>query len=395
MVLVFLSSNILICLLPHRYIDANIRESLVILCEEGIFPDKDKNFLWVKDNMTDGSMLNIAISGYGMTAIEEAVYNPWSFEGYDVCSPAEAGLVAIDTQDDTIPRQSYGRYWHGYQIPLRLLHICFNISDIRIINAVILWSLFIVCAVVIYMKMGMAVSFCWVMTLLMFGFPAIPLSMQYVACYYITFMAVLLMLLWPKKFMNNPVFYFVIGGVTCWLDYLTVPLVTIGIPMAINLMYNTGKNSKRIFVLLLMSWAAGYVGIWITKWLLQFLIAEPDFYNAVVGAAQVHFIFNFLPEGFSHKYFLLTSALLAGALAIMLLCYFILYRKTQSLTSRALFLLALMPFVWCFILIGHTVVHNWFAYRTLTVTAFCVMLLIFSKKKITAQSKPRRSEKYA
>lgn len=382
MVSVFIVSNILICLIPHKYIDNNIRESLVILCEEGIFPDKTKNILWVKDNMTDGSMLNIAISGYGMNAIVEAAYNPWSFEGYDLYSPAEAGLMAINTQDNTIPRQSYGRYWHGYQIPLRLLSTTFNIKGIRIFNTVLLWSLFIIVSIILYKKLGISVSVCWLLTFLILGFPAVPLSMQYVACYYITLLAVLSMLLFPKKLMNNTVFYFIIGGLTCYLDFLTVPLVTVGVPLAINILYNNRDLSFKKFCILILSWFCGYGSIWTTKWILQFMIAEPDFYNSVVGAAQVHIIFNFLPDGFLHKYFLITSVLLIVSLVGTLSSYALSYYKKHTTTSKELLVLALIPFVWCFILLGHTVVHNWFTYRTLTVTLFSVMTLIFCKNKV-------------
>ncbi len=382
MVSAFIVSNITVCLLPHKYIDANVRESLEILCEEGIFPDKTKNILWVKDNMTDGSMLNIAISGYGMNAIVEAVYNPWSFEGYDLYSPAEAGLIAIDTQDNTIPRQSYGRYWHGYQIPLRLLSTFLNIKGIRILNTVILWSLFILLSIIIYKKLGTSVSICWLLTFLILGFPAVPLSMQYVACYYITFLAVLSMLLFPKKLMNNPVFYFIIGGITCYMDFLTVPLVTLGIPLAINLLYNKEAIDSKKFFALILSWAGSYGIIWATKWILQFLIAEPDFYNSVVGAAQVHIIFNFLPEGISHKYFFITSGLLIISLLATVTSYSISYNRRHTTTSKQLFILALIPFVWYFVLLGHTVVHNWFTYRTLTVTLFSVMTLLLCKNRV-------------
>lgn len=369
--------SILACIIPHRYIDTNIRESMEILNSEGRFPMIKNIPLYGKDNITDGSMYNIAISGYDMSYFEEAIMNPWSYSYNDKIHTAEYGLRTLNTQNGTIERQSYGRYWHGYQVPLRILSIFFNIREQRIFHCILLWSIFLLLTYVIYLKLGKFVSIGWFLTLLICGFPVVPLSLQYIGCYYITFISVFIILLKPK-FSSNFILFFIIGGLTSYIDFLTVPLITLCIPAIFSCLLNNKNLTWRCLFLIIIFWGLGYVSIWASKWIIQFLYLGNDALNMVIHAGEAHTIIPFLPAGINHKYFLITCELLSIVLLVDISIY--LSKKNKTSQVKKLFFISIIPFVWYFVFLGHNVCHIWFTYRSLTTTIYCCWLILFSKK---------------
>lgn len=378
MVICFVTISVAVCLIPHSYIDNNIRQSLTTLSEEGRFPWTCGFVLWGRDNITDGSMYNVAVSGYDMNPVEEMIINPWTYQGTDKMHTADFALMTMDTRDGSIERQSYGRYWHGYQVPLRISSIFLTIKGQRIFHSVVLWSLLLLTTFLLYRRFGKYAAFGWITCFLILGFPVVPLSMQYVACYYIVFLSVTLMLLRPGL-NNNNLFFFIIGGVTSYMDYMTVPLITLGVPLAVSIISQTSDKGKDMLSKIL-SWCLGYGGIWVTKWLIQYAYMGPDALNKVIGASEFHTIFSFLPEGINHKYFAITCGMLLLALILTLIISIFSYRKNRSMKLRELIILALIPFCWYFVLLGHNVNHIWFTYRTLTITFLCCWFMILNNK---------------
>ncbi len=379
MVLVFFTASVLVCCIPHSLTDDNMRRSMEILEREGRFPTMFGNVLWAKDNITDGLMYNIAVSGYGLNPIDEAVTNLNSTEqGYDKIHSATYGLMALDTQNGSIERRSYGRYWHGYQVPLRVLSIGLTIKGIRILNCIVMWSLLLLSGWCLWRKCGIRVAAGWLVALFLAGFIVVPMSMQYVACFFITFIAVISFCQEPmlsKKALS----FFVIGGFTAYADFLTAPLITLCLPLAVSIMINPDSNFRRLFSSI-ASWGGGYTGIWATKWLLLTLLSAQNGFSAAVGAGIHYFIIAFLPDGVAHKYFSITCIFLGFALITTIIIYVI--KKPATNRNSLLFIVALIPFLWSILFLGHNVMHIFFTYRNLAATAFCCWLILFSKNKV-------------
>ncbi len=377
MTVIFTVMSVLACCIPHRLIDDNIRNSMIQLSEEGRFPWTFGNILWARDNVTDGTMYNIAVSGYKMNSISEALINPRTYNGDKKSHPADLGIIALNKGNDTVERISYGRYWHGYQVPLRITSIFLSIKGQRIFHSIVLWFIFIGLTWLIWKKFNLTVAAGWFISLLIIGFPAVPLSMQYVACYYIMFSTVLLILLKPSL-QNNPIFFFITGGITAYMDFLTVPLITICIPLIFIVISNSDISNKKILHIL-SSWFIGYAAIWATKWILQSCYAGNDeaLLDAVI-ASEAHTIIPFLPNGINHKFFIIACSLL-GLFFITDLAIYLL-KKNKSQQIKQIFFISLIPFVWYFFMLGHSVCHIWFTYRNLTATALCCWIIIFSNK---------------
>lgn len=67
---------------------------------------------------------------------------------------------------------------------------------------------------------------------------------------------------------------------TAFFDYLTYPLVTLGGPLVFYLLLEDNKQSLKgnIFKLLLLAfvWGFGYVGMWISKWIIASVVLNKN-----------------------------------------------------------------------------------------------------------------------
>lgn len=89
---------------------------------------------------------------------------------------------------------------------------------------------------------------------------------------------------------NIGINFLVIGSVTAFMDLLTEPLVTLGIPLAVYFLL-TEKKNKMIkeniitFIKLCVCWAIGYGSTWATKWIITSIICNRSMIqNAIIQA---------------------------------------------------------------------------------------------------------------
>ncbi len=374
MVGVFLGLNVLVSMIPHRLTDDNIRTSLQIISEEGRFPTLAGNPLWAKENVTDGTMYNMLVSDYGLSPLQEALTTPRTLDHeIDSVNPADFGLMALATQDGTVARRGYGRYWHGWQVPLRVLSMGLTIKGIRILNYVLLSLLLLGSAWLIRWRFGVRTAAGWLVAMFLAGFVAVPVSMQYVACFYIAMVAVAAACL-RLSLARSVLFYFIIGGLTSYFDLITAPLITLCLPLAVAILCKPELRGRQ-FLALSGAWGAGYLGIWATKLLLMSLFSANNGFSEAAGAGVHYTIIPFLPEGVHHKYFVVTCLMLGAALVATVAIFAL--KKPHTSRRKMLFAVALIPFVWYVLFLGHNVIHLFFTYRNLLATFFCCWLILF------------------
>lgn len=376
MIMLFSAMQWIAYAIPHELTDSNVRESMQLLSKEGKFPRLCNNILWAKDNCTDGSMYNIAVSSYGMSPLEGMLFNPRTGVDFSTILTSDYGLYAMEHPDDGVPRLSYGRYWHGYMFPLKISSIFVSLKWLRVINILAMSLLLIISGMMIWRRYGKLIGLGWILTFIIVGFEVVPLSLQYVGCYYIMYISVLLMMRYPKL-MANGIFYFVIGGCTSYIDFLTVPVLTLGMPLLICVIEYNGKIKYRQIIRQIFDWGLGYAMIWSSKWLLVSLYAGNDFAPSFFFNGG-HTLLSIAGDGFEHKYFMITCILLGVCLIADVACYlFMRHRCVTPIISR-LFFVSLLPFGWYAVMFMHSVVHIWFVYRALTVTVFACTVMAFN-----------------
>lgn len=373
--------------LPNKNIINNTKESMPKLLAEGVYPkvffDSYKSQL---DNFTDSWMLNIAISADNKHPLKSSLENPYkeSHEAKDKIDHLNKSLY----QEDLLIGE-YSRYWHGYQIVLRPLLLLFNYEQIRYLNMFGLMALFMAVAYLLKKELGTRYVASFLVSMIMIMFMISPMSLQFSSMFYMTFISMMVVLLYHKQIRNNNYLiyvFFIIGSVTSFLDLLTVPLLTLGLPLITyvlleernnRLITNTIDTIKASFI-----WAIGYGITWATKWVIATIVLKQNVISKAlsqvlsrtsseVGELEISKIdalkknTDLLFDGFVIKLFIIAL--------IIWLILFIISKRQNIIDILPILLISVYPILWYIILANHSYMHFWFTYRSLGVTLFAVL----------------------
>jgi hypothetical protein len=285
-------------------------------------------------------------------------------------------------------RIHYGRYWQGIQVLLRPLLIVADYSTIRIINYILLSALLLSLSWLIYSHFGGIVSIIFLSSLLLVSAPIVPLSIQLSVCFY-------LMLLYSiyiiklKNIDNVYLVFFIMGAITSYFDFLTVPQITLGIPLIIFLLKNKVDNTLKYVVLLSLSWLGGYALLWSSKWVIAYLLIGNEIMDTVTSSISLRLsdsiVFHGVEITIEDLVFLLLSKIrwwmILILLSIMVFISFIYYRlqkgKTIIYRYSWLLLIALIVPIWFIVLRNHSIQHIFFTWRALLVPLFSMLLFIY------------------
>lgn len=382
----FFTSMSVCYMIPNNRIRWHVQESVEQFKNEGQYP---RLFFGTPaaqlDNFTDAWMLNIALSADNDNPIKSSLRNDYMSSDGDKVQMLEK---AAYNPDDTI-LGSYSRYWHGYLVFLRPLLLVFNYSEIRFLNMCMLFLLFTIVNILIKKKLGTRVMVGFLFTMMLVMFMIVPMSIQFSSMFYIMFIAMIVVLtLYEKIDKENLSAYvfFIIGAVASFLDLLTVPLITIGIPMAVYIMLRNKRTALENFLEVIKGsiiWALGYGLTWGSKWVIativlkenviknaihQILVRTSDTGNDVTYTAidtiknNANMIFNDL-----------TIKIFVALIVIWLISLIFFGSRRSIIKATPLLLIACMPIVWYVVLKNHSSIHFWFTYRSLAVSVFGVL----------------------
>lgn len=387
----FTSLVILAHLIPTKLLVCNILQSAQKIEDEGIFRQIGNIYLLQIDNMTDCMMLNMAATADEHHPVESALNNYYSCnsvdEGYK--NMALNTIQLTEKGKESLPeRIHYGRYWQGIQVLLRPLLIIADYSTIRIINYILLTALLLSLLWLIYSHFGVIVSIIFLASLLLVSAPIVPLSIQLSVCFYL----MLLYSIYIIKLKNTDNVYlvfFVMGAITSYFDFLTVPQITLGIPLTFFLLKNKVDNTCKYVVLLSLSWLGGYALLWSSKWIIAYLLIGNEIMNTVTSSISLRLsdsiVFHGVEIGINDLVFLLLSKIrwwmILILLSIMVFISLIYYRlqkgKTIIYRYSWLLLIALIVPIWFMVLRNHSIQHIFFTWRALLLPLFSMLLFIY------------------
>ena len=356
------------------------------------------------DNFTDALMVLSAGEKTKNGIMVDAIDIPRK-----VCNdkdPVEVIVASCITKNCEEHIGTYGRYWHGYLLYLKPLLWLMSYRHIRDIIAFLQLGLFLMVIWKLFKEQHVFVlPFCaaW-----FFLRPvSTMLSLQFFSMTTLMFLGVLGVLHLQKEKVSLSVwsFYFMfIGILASYLDLLTFPLITLGVPLL--LWYcccykeNIKLDLKRI-VTLSASWTLGYGGFWFSKWVLGSLITGNNLllnaWNAIIFRAS---------GGYKEHVFTLLSVLkrrvgtvdpLFWGVFIMITLYigYQLYRRNALIEINILLpilFIATYPIIWYLALRNHSGIH-YFTYRTLvilpcSILTYLMMMIEKSKNAENSSTNP-------
>lgn len=295
---------------------------------------------------------------------------------------------------DALDMQKYARYWHGYVALLRPLLCLMSYENIRLLMMALFSLLCGVSLLQLYRQFGSLLALCFGLSLMILQGFIIPSSPQYFVCFAIALAAMNLVLCYaPKKTLHTRsvlLFFTLIGALTSFLDLLTVPLITFGLPL-LMLLAIEAKAQRQSSPLLrgtqaALAWLIGFGLNWALKWVLASSLLEYD----VLTEAKAQALFRMAQqEGLGSSQIgaivINLNNLLhfvgIGYLAFCLLLL-ILALIRGKIRSKAFFLthclLMIAPYVWFAVLSNHSQIHAWFTFRTQIITLLGLPLLALS-----------------
>lgn len=291
----------------------------------------------------------------------------------------------------------YARYWHGYLIILRPLLVMFNLTQIRIILTCILIILFIIFIILLYRKSNIVTAIIFSTCLLGVEYFYLGFSMQGIFIFLIMMIASIIILCKYSKIKNYCMFFFIIGMLTNFFDFLTVPVLTYAIPMIILFIIKYTKENfeiklilKKILVLGI-AWSVGYGLTWASKWLLtDFIFGRKMFFTALkqvsyrsAGTEKIN-IFNVVNKNLNYIYVSFFISIFFTVLTILIKMWIKNEKiefKEQNIknTYDVIFiylLIGMIPIVWYTLLKNHSYYHAFFTYRNLLISNVCINLSI-------------------
>lgn len=381
---------LLINLLPEKAMKQHITESVKVMEQEQDYHEVIPGMISSRlDNFTDSIML-VSSAHKAETGLIDRTMNGYRVL-YEGKTPSET-LAAYGTGEEGYSVSPYSRYWHGYQIILKPLLLFFNYQEIRYLNMCLQFLLII--GIVIEMvkkKMGIYIFSYMVMLFSLMPF-SIGLSLQFSSVFYITNIAVYVLLKWfeiIKEKKNFFLFFLIVGMFTSFMDLLTYPLVTLGIPLVFyfllmekkTLLYNVIKTVKYSII-----WAIGYIGMWSGKWIIGSILLRKNIITDAIDALLNRTSSETADASFTHwsviekntgaMFSTPVKLLFLGTLLILLvvlICKTIRDRKNYFANWHYL-LIACMPIAWYIVAANHSYMHFWFTYRELSILIFAVLI---------------------
>ena len=436
---ILISSYILLMMLvgmiPSKLLTDNVKKSSEVLVEEGERKSIDlgykREYLFT---FTDALMINTA---YSMTPTDLLGSAMLGRKNY---IPGQTLKVHIDSQynlgacDDYINKKNgdlyqtkelyalmhgknitdsfeYARYWHGYLVLLRPLLAITTYSGIRIIILLATIILIVLLLYKLYHKTDVWTAVIFLIGLLSISIFVVAQSINEILVFLIAIIFSLILL--NKKDLHKHIteIFFIAGSITNFIDLLTAPLVTLGLPLIVYIILlqkekNRLKDILKKCVKVCLAWGFAYGFTWILKWILIQLIygrpivtqaLEQARYRSGIGKNNVRFTdalkrnINYLSNNL--------IIIISGLMIVYSVVNIILNHKLKidlkvklkaNLKEAIPYILTFfLPILWFIALKEHSYVHAFFTYRIFIITiisAFMILYKLFKAKDEKCQN---------
>lgn len=226
------------------------------------------------------------------------------------------------------------------------------------------------------------------------------LSMQFASIYILTMLTVLTVLYLRQKGLMSEVWkVFVFCGISvAYFDFLTYPIVSLGIPLILCLSLENKTWRQGIIDIITRSalWGMSYLSMWAGKWIVASVLFGTNVFED--GMNSVRSRTSDIDDSQNKLTFIsvvrknleaadartwLYILLLFIAVILVMLCF----RKFKIVITKKLipvFIVMLYPLLWYFVVRNHSAIHDWMTFRNLAITlygAFMIMHLAVRQRK--------------
>ncbi len=397
---------VLTALIPKDSIRTHSLESAQYLYDGELFGDVKEGIDGSKiDRYADAILLNIAYHFDGEYPVKSVVLSAYYFTPDH--EENENYLIAV--RDDLGINRQYLRYWHGSIAIVRPLLTILNVRGIYILNAVVLVILLLVFCIMMARRREYVLITALVISLALSRAWYVPLSLEYTWTFMIMLICSIIAAILCKKGYRGyyAVFFAITGMATSFVDFLTTETITLLMPLLVILWLERNRHAGsigkpfvksfikredfRMTLKCALSWLAGYVCMWGSKWILCSIVMKENALPYVtehvaerlgggVGVGTAEFITGAVTRNIGCLFPLGYGAI--GATGFIALILFALYRGfvyRQDNADRGFIvlaaLIALVPWLRYLVLHNHSYIHFFFTFRAQAATIMAVVLI--------------------
>lgn len=426
LIIIFHLLLLLSSLFPSSWIEENVKESSQRLSLEGNLPLFTRYLTVTNNNYTDSIMINACYSidstnpvfsylsvrknfkeGLTTTQLEDTqgeLKSISSTSSQDRYNPVEELSEFLDDRVDT--SITYARYWHGYLPFLRILLIFYHITEIRLLLLILFVILLAALFVLLKKKLGLSISFIFTFSLLVYDYFFVSYSLEGAPIFIVTMLACIILLIFIDKIKNIYLYLFIIGCISNFVDFLTVPCISLALPLFIYLLYQKKqeqlcvKDTLKIVFVSMFTWGCGYALTWFSKWVIYDVLYHKNLITSAISqvlyrSTSTNDLTNETIFSTLKSFFIKYIQFLMFFIEIMVMTLFIISKKYKvqfvtSFTNYAkdiapILLIMLIPIVWYFTLTNHTILHAHFVYKHMLI--FLIGTLLCLKKSFVIQKK--------
>lgn len=377
---------VLVYCIPVSRLYNNVYISSYIFERESAYPQLIAHGNSQLDNYTDALMI-LAAAYPSEDPWTSAVNIPYYSNG----NPYET-LVSMHTGDDTNAGVNfYNRYWHGYLVILKPLLVFSNYATIRFIIIFVELGLFTLLIKELAMKDVRLIFPAFIMWIFL-NPVATMMSLQFNSVFIIILFSLLTILHMKKRGKLNTLykcglFFMLIGAVTSYVDLLTYPMTTLGIPLILWFALDHSdiiiENTKKVFAISIF-WLVGYSGMWGCKWLLGSILTGNNLFKNAFETIRIRTSSSFGDVSFVFIDVIKRQAeasrnatwKIAFMLAFVIFIYKLFrYRAKVFHLLLPYAIIATYPLIWYAVLKNHSFGHYFFTYRESAISLYAATTL--------------------
>lgn len=379
LIAVFFVSMTLVYCIPTSWIQGNVEKSIEVLEGEGEYP---MYFFYrhsaIIDIHTDKLMYESLI------------------QNRDYYNPIQAAMSI----------NQYPRYWHGYQVLLRPLTVVFQVQELRYLGMLTFHLLFFWSAWLMAKKTKPLYAMFYVLTVASGYVVFLPVCFQFLTTFLVLFVSLIVLLRRYDK--NKPLpaakwmlYFFVVGMVENFFDFLTYPILTLGIPLVLLLWLRVRdeqadfRGNFWFMFKASLSWFFGYAMTWISKWLLSAAILGVRYFWRTMSVVQYRLegseeepldrigtIQRNLKAWLNVQDGGVISWSKIALLILIVAVVLIIWRKLKDWKAVGAYLpilfVAAYPYIWYLVMSNHSQIHYWYTYRAQLVALFAGLVFLAS-----------------
>ena len=390
-----------VAIIPRERIKTNMLESAEYMCES---PTQWLLMDWIHasqiDHYADCITLSIAYELDESRPLQSAMTT--SFYGYQ--TTAMNTMLLESVRDDLSATTEYLRYWHGSAAAMRLLHLFWNIKTIYMFHAILMAAVSLILIILLFKNGFREEAVAYVLAMIIVSSWYVPLCLEYTYTFICMMVSAIIGFILALKHKDQwlGLFFMITGMVTVYFDFLTTETLTLLIPLLLILRVwsRQGREEKWVYSLKFgIAWSAGYLGMWMMKWLTASIVLGKDVLPYVTGHVAERISGGVTGYYMTGNIYIDTLLLnlrnlfpyeygLSGAVLVMVFMFVVValpvvtgrvrLREKVNLSDVLLFaVIGLLPYVRFLVLQNHSYIHNFFTYRAqaATIMASCFIVL--------------------